>query len=61
MQQVFQRRTTGRTKSHGRKCSERHIKGASIIHIAAHGHMDDADIFLACYSLGNEGVPKTSK
>ena len=30
------------------------IKDASIIHIAAHGHMDDADIFLA----PNEGAPK---
>ena len=30
------------------------MKGASIIHIAAHGHMDDADIFLA----PNEGAPK---
>ena len=30
------------------------MKDASIIHIAAHGHMDDADIFLA----PNEGAPK---
>ena len=30
------------------------MKDASVIHIAAHGHMDDADIFLA----PNEGAPK---
>ena len=30
------------------------MKDASIIHIAAHGHMDDADIFLA----PNKGAPK---
>ena len=30
------------------------MKGASIIHISAHGHMDDADIFC----VPNEGAPK---